>query len=87
MYTILLQRLVLNPNVNEVVDQLYREHPTILKPEKIPKERIANLFAKIQAELNMAEEYDDEEFEESHEAEKKEKKLPPHNFDYEDDEE
>ena len=37
VYTILLQRLVLNPNIDEIVDQLYREHPHVLKEDKIPK--------------------------------------------------
>lgn len=37
VYTILLQRLIFNPDVEEVVNQLYREHGHILKEDKIPK--------------------------------------------------
>lgn len=41
MYNILLNKLVLNPDVEEITEQLFKEHPQILKEEKISKEKIA----------------------------------------------
>lgn len=61
MYTILLNRLVLNPNIPEVVDQLYQEHPHILKEDKLSKDKIAEFVVKIQTDLHMALEQDDYE--------------------------
>ena len=48
VYTILLQKLVLHPYPDEAADQLYKEHPHILKEDVIPKKKIAALIAKIQ---------------------------------------
>lgn len=53
MYTILLQKLVLHPYPDEAAEQLYREHPHILKEDKIPKKKVAALIAKIQQELGI----------------------------------
>ena len=48
VYTILLQKLVLHPDPEEAADQLYLEHPHILRESKIPKNKISTLIAKIQ---------------------------------------
>jgi hypothetical protein len=69
VYTILLQKLVLHPDPEEAARQLYREHPHILKEDKIPLHKIATLIARIQEELQLnGEEYYDD-YEESGEHE------------------
>ena len=55
VYTILLQKLVLHPYPDEAADQLFREHPHILKEEKVSKKKVASLIAKIQQELGIGE--------------------------------
>ena len=52
VFTILLQNLIFNPNIDEVVNQLYREHSHILVEDRIPKEKVAKLIAQIQEDLN-----------------------------------
>ena len=79
VYTILLQKLVLHPYPEEAADQLYLEHPHILKEERIPKKKIVELIVKIQKELGIGEEYEEdyygEEFEESAEKEEAHAKV------------
>jgi hypothetical protein len=58
VYTILLQKLVFHPDPEEAARQLYREHPHILKEDKIPIIKIAGLIAKIQDELQLGQEGD-----------------------------
>ena len=66
MYTILLQKLVLHPDPEEAARQLYREHPHILKEDKIPLHKIATLIARIQEELHLNDgDYYGEDYEES----------------------
>jgi hypothetical protein len=60
VYTILLQKLVLHPYPEEAAEQLYKEHPHILKEDKIPKHQIAALIAKIQKELGIGEDYEED---------------------------
>jgi len=73
----LLQKLVLHPYPDEAAEQLYKEHPHILKEDKIPKKKIASLIAKIQHELGIGEEQDEEyygeEFDESADREELQK--------------
>uniref|UniRef100_A0A1J3IU96 Uncharacterized protein n=2 Tax=Noccaea caerulescens TaxID=107243 RepID=A0A1J3IU96_NOCCA len=69
VYTIILQKLVLHPDPEEAARQLYREHPHILKEDKIPVHKIASLIAKIQEELQLNGDYYDEDYEESGEHE------------------
>ena len=66
-YTILLQKLAFHPDPLEAARQLYREHPHILKEDKIPIGKVADLVAKIQQQLQLDDEddYEGEEFEES----------------------
>jgi hypothetical protein len=68
VYTILLQKVVLNPDPEEAARQLYREHPHILKESKIPLHKIATLVARIQEELQLNGDYYDD-YEESGEQE------------------
>lgn len=60
--------MVLNPDPEEAARQLYREHPHILKENKIPLHKIAALVAKIQEELQLNGDYYDD-YEESGEQE------------------
>jgi len=68
---------VLHPYPDEAAEQLYKEHPHILKEDKIPKKKIASLIAKIQHELGIGEEQDEEyygeEFDESADREELQK--------------
>ncbi len=59
----------MNPNPMEAAEQLYLEHPHILKQDKIPKERIAALIQDIQRKHKIIGDYDDEEQEEDEEYE------------------
>jgi hypothetical protein len=68
VYTILLQKVVLNPDPEEAARQLYREHPHILKESKIPIHKIATLIARIQEELQLNGDYYDD-YEDSGEQE------------------
>lgn len=66
VYTILLQKLVLHPDPEEAARQLYREHPHILKEDKIPLHKIATLIARIQEELHLNDgDYYADDYEES----------------------
>lgn len=58
VYTILLQKLVLHPYPDEAAEQLYKEHPHILKEDKIPKKKIAEMIVQIQQNLGIGEEHD-----------------------------
>lgn len=60
IYTILLQKLVFNPDPMDAARQLYAEHPHILNEKLIPVAQIAQLVKKIQAVTNA----DGEDFEE-----------------------
>jgi hypothetical protein len=64
MYQIHLQKLVLNPNADEVVEQLYREHSHILKEATVPKSKIIEIFSKIQHDLNLGDEGYEDNYEE-----------------------
>jgi hypothetical protein len=48
VYTIILNKLILHPDPFEAAKQLYREHPHILREDKIPVKKIADLIKKIQ---------------------------------------
>jgi len=61
LYNILLNNIVLNPDPLQAAYQLYQEHPHILKQEKIPVNKIAQLILKIQNELQINCEEPDEE--------------------------
>lgn len=82
MYTILLKRLVLNPDVNEVVEQLYAEHPHILKEDKIPKAKVAELVERIQVKLQMEMEQEEEGEGEEGEGEEGEGEGEDHQEEY-----
>lgn len=61
--------MVLHPDPEEAARQLYREHPHILREDKIPVHKIATLIARIQEELQLNGEYYDDDYEESGEQE------------------
>lgn len=67
VYTILLHKLVFNPNVEQITQQLYKEHPHILKEDKVEPRKITEFLRKIQVSLNIdddeEDEYANEEFE------------------------
>ena len=78
MYNILLNKLVLNPDVEEITEQLFKEHPQILKEEKISKEKIAQFVRKIQIGLDL--DFDDYELYEEDQPEDEEQHEPHHHL-------
>lgn len=62
IYTILLQKVVFNPDAEEAARQLYLEHPHVLNEKSIPLQQVVQLIRKIQAVLGAEQDEDYEDF-------------------------